>query len=53
MCNSCLVIADSRDIFYNKLSVVNYLSTKHDSVYLKLGFALKYELGDIIQAQNV
>ena len=53
MCNSCLVIADSRDIFYNKLFVVNYLSTKHDSVYLKLGFALKYELGDIIQAQNV
>lgn len=50
---NCLVIANSMDIFYNKLSIINYLSTQYDSVYLKLGFNLKYGLSHITQAPNV
>ena len=53
MYTSCLTVADSPDIFYNNLPHINHLSTQYDSVYLQLGFTLKYGLSHLIQAPNV
>ena len=51
--SNCSVIIESHDDFYNNLHVINYLAVEYDEIYLQLGFTLKYEMSDIIQAPNI